>query len=210
MPLPAGTRLGPYEILAPLGAGGMGEVYRGRALKLLPDAVSRDPERLARFEREAKVLAALNHPNIAQIKRSGLSGNHGAKTSARKVLVRGGTSPRWRPFPAPASGQGGKWQISKGENGPPIRPRNDRELFYAAGDNIMAVSYTVKGDVFLADPPRVWLAKAPRGNFDVSPDGKRLLVPLPVETGDAPKAAHEFVSLENFFDELRRRVPLGR
>ena len=75
MPLTEGYRLGTYEILAPLGAGGMGEVYRARdtkldrevAIKILPAAVSGDPERLARFEREAKVLAALNHPNIAQI-----------------------------------------------------------------------------------------------------------------------------------------------
>jgi eukaryotic-like serine/threonine-protein kinase len=75
MPLSAGTRLGPYEVLAPIGAGGMGEVYRARdtkldrdvAIKVLPAALAQDPERLARFEREAKVLAALNHPNIAQI-----------------------------------------------------------------------------------------------------------------------------------------------
>src|SRR5579871_6163229 len=75
MPLAIGARLGPYEILAPLGAGGMGEVYRARdtklerevAIKILPDAVSQDPERLARFAREAKVLASLNHLNIAQI-----------------------------------------------------------------------------------------------------------------------------------------------
>ena len=75
MPLAAGARLGPYGIVAPLGAGGMGEVYRGRdtkldrevAIKILPDALAHDPERLARFEREAKVLASLNHPNIAQI-----------------------------------------------------------------------------------------------------------------------------------------------
>ena len=75
MPLSAGDRLGPYEILAPLGAGGMGEVYRARdtkldrevAIKVLPAAVARDAARLARFEREAKVLASLNHPNIAQI-----------------------------------------------------------------------------------------------------------------------------------------------
>ena len=70
-----GRRLGDYEILGPLGAGGMGEVHRARdtrlgrevALKLLPAGVSQDPERLARFEREARVLAALNHPNIAAI-----------------------------------------------------------------------------------------------------------------------------------------------
>src|SRR5579862_9884893 len=75
MPLSPGTRLGPYEVLAPIGAGGMGEVYRARdtkldrevAIKVLPAALAQDPERLARFEREAKVLAALNHPNIAQI-----------------------------------------------------------------------------------------------------------------------------------------------
>src|SRR5271155_2578413 len=73
--LSSGTRLGPYEILAPIGAGGMGEVYRARdtklerdvAIKVLPPALAQDPERLARFEREAKVLASLNHPNIATI-----------------------------------------------------------------------------------------------------------------------------------------------
>src|SRR5579863_1090030 len=75
MSLASGARLGSYAIVAPLGAGGMGEVYRGRdtkldrevAIKILPDLLAHDPERLARFEREAKVLAALNHPNIAQI-----------------------------------------------------------------------------------------------------------------------------------------------
>ena len=75
MALIPGTRLGSFEILAPLGAGGMGEVYRARdtrldrdvAVKVLPAALAQDAERLARFEREAKVLAALNHPNIAQI-----------------------------------------------------------------------------------------------------------------------------------------------
>ena len=75
MPLSPGTRVGQYEVLARLGAGGMGEVYRahdtklGRevALKVLPEGVATDPERLKRFEREAKSLAALNHPHIAQI-----------------------------------------------------------------------------------------------------------------------------------------------
>jgi eukaryotic-like serine/threonine-protein kinase len=71
----AGTRLGPYEILASIGAGGMGEVYRARdtrlgrevAVKVLPAALAQDPDRLARFEREGKVLASLNHPHIAQL-----------------------------------------------------------------------------------------------------------------------------------------------
>ena len=75
MSLATGTKLGPYEILAPLGAGGMGEVYRARdtklnrdvALKILPDAFASDPDRLARFTREAQTLASLNHPNIAHI-----------------------------------------------------------------------------------------------------------------------------------------------
>src|SRR2546428_8955042 len=75
MALTAGTKLGPYEIVAPLGAGGMGEVYRARdaklgrevALKLLPPMFTADADRRARFEREARVLASLNHPHIAAI-----------------------------------------------------------------------------------------------------------------------------------------------
>jgi eukaryotic-like serine/threonine-protein kinase len=75
MPLPVGTRLGSYEIVSPLGTGGMGEVFRARdnklgrdvALKVLPESFVLDPDRLARFQREAQVLAALNHPNIAGI-----------------------------------------------------------------------------------------------------------------------------------------------
>jgi serine/threonine-protein kinase len=75
MSLSPGTRLGPYEIISPLGAGGMGEVYRARdttlnrdvAIKVLPDHFARDAERLARFQREAQLLASLNHPHIAAI-----------------------------------------------------------------------------------------------------------------------------------------------
>ncbi len=75
MTLLSGTRLGPYEIIAPIGAGGMGEVYRARdtklnrdvALKVLPEMFAADADRLARFRREAQVLASLNHPNIAHL-----------------------------------------------------------------------------------------------------------------------------------------------
>src|SRR5450755_2606493 len=75
MPLSVGDKLGHYEVLSLLGQGGMGEVYRARdtklkrdvAIKVLPETVARDRERLARFQREAEVLASLNHPNIAHI-----------------------------------------------------------------------------------------------------------------------------------------------
>src|SRR4051812_3910833 len=75
MPLNPGTRLGVYDVVSLLGAGGMGEVYRARdaklhrdvAIKILPESFVADPERVARFEREAQLLAALNHPHIAAI-----------------------------------------------------------------------------------------------------------------------------------------------
>src|SRR5262245_51684469 len=75
MSLSPGSRLGPYQVVAKLGEGGMGEVYRAQdtrlnrdvAIKVLPDLVAGDPDRLARFTREAQTLAALNHPHIAQV-----------------------------------------------------------------------------------------------------------------------------------------------
>src|SRR5882724_8837387 len=75
MPLVPSTKLGPYEILAPIGAGGMGEVYRARdtrlgrdiALKILPESFARESDRLHRFEQEARAVAALNHPNILAV-----------------------------------------------------------------------------------------------------------------------------------------------
>jgi eukaryotic-like serine/threonine-protein kinase len=75
MALTSGTKLGPYEVQAPLGAGGMGEVYRAKdsrlgrdvAIKVLPESMARDTERLRRFETEARAIAALNHPNILSI-----------------------------------------------------------------------------------------------------------------------------------------------
>ncbi len=75
MPLTPGTTLGPYEILAPIGAGGMGEVYRARdtrldrtvAIKVLPEHVASDPDLKQRFEREAKIISSLNHPHICTL-----------------------------------------------------------------------------------------------------------------------------------------------
>jgi len=94
MALAPGTRVGSYEIVSALGAGGMGEVYRARdtklgrdvALKVLPDAFASDLDRIARFQREAKTLASLNHPNIGGI--YGLEEAHGV-TSLVMELVDG-------------------------------------------------------------------------------------------------------------------------
>src|SRR6516165_6788618 len=89
-----GTKLGSYEIVALIGAGGMGEVYRARdtklkrevALKVLPEAFARDPGRMLRFQREAEVLASLNHPNIAHI--------YGVEDRALVMELVEGESPR--------------------------------------------------------------------------------------------------------------------
>ena len=92
MPLSPGTTLGPYAFTAKIGEGGMGEVYRARdtkldrdvALKVLPEAFTQDPDRLARFEREAKVLASLNHPNIAAI--HGLEESEGTRALVLELV----------------------------------------------------------------------------------------------------------------------------
>ncbi len=92
MSLAVGTRLGPYEILEPIGKGGMGEVYRARdtkldrevAIKVLSEEFAKDKERLARFEREAKLLASLNHPNIASI--YGLEESDGVKALVLELV----------------------------------------------------------------------------------------------------------------------------
>ena len=94
MSLHPGTRLGPYEITAQIGVGGMGEVYRATdttlnrqvAIKVLPESLASDAERIARFEREAKTLASLNHTNIAQI--YGFEKSSGALVMELKELRR--------------------------------------------------------------------------------------------------------------------------
>src|SRR5688572_8945663 len=92
MPLATGTRLGPYEITAAIGAGGMGEVYRARdtrlhrdvAIKTLPAAPRHDPDAVARFQREAQLLASLNHPNIAAV--HGLEESDGAHALVMELV----------------------------------------------------------------------------------------------------------------------------
>ncbi len=119
-----------------------------------------------------------------------------------------------RPFPPPASSApGGKWQVSTGGGANPHWSRNSRELLYQSGNQIMGVSYTVNGGTFAADKPRVKLdqlggaAQVGATQWDVAPDG-RIAVLMPEGSAQAAATEHTLVFLQNFFDELRRRVPL--
>ncbi len=102
---------------------------------------------------------------------------------------------------------GGLWKISNNGGHNPIWSRNGHELLYQAGDQMMAVSYSAKGGTFAPEKPRVWLAKVGGTAWDLSPDGKRLLVLAPVGSPDAAKAEHEVVLFQNFFEYLRQKVP---
>jgi len=116
-----------------------------------------------------------------------------------------------RAFSGSASGNEGKWQISNSGGSSPAWSPNGRELLYVAGGQIMSVDYKVNGDSFVADKPRVWAADAstPTG-FDIAPDGKRLALLLPAATQQPAPQEHTIVLIQNFFDELRRRAPIGR
>jgi WD40 repeat protein len=119
------------------------------------------------------------------------------------------------PLPNAAGGQGGKWQVSNSGGTVPHWSPTGHELMYMSGDQIMVASYTMKGDSFVHEKPRVWIAKvgAAGGNgtlWDLAPDGKRVAVMRPVESAESRKPEHEIVMLLNFFDELQRKVPLAK
>jgi serine/threonine-protein kinase len=114
-----------------------------------------------------------------------------------------------RAFPAPASGQGGRWPVSTNGGTAVHWSRNSHELLYQEGDRIMAVSYTVNGDTFIPEKPRVRIEKLGGTNWDVARDG-RIAVQTPVQSAQAPAADHTVVFLQNFFDYLRQRVPVGK
>ena len=112
--------------------------------------------------------------------------------------------------------KGGKWQISNSGGRYPMWSRNGHELFFETLDNhIMVAAYEVKGDSFEADKPRAWSEKQIGGavgnkNVDLAPDGKRIVATMPVETAETQKAQNQVTFLMNFFDELRRKVPVGK
>jgi Tol biopolymer transport system component len=108
--------------------------------------------------------------------------------------------------------KGGKWQISNSGGVYPVWSRNGRELLFRTEVNqIIVASYTVKGDSFVADKPRVWSEKrivsvGLLANYDLAPDGKRIVALMPTETAEGQKAQSHVIFLENFFDEVRRRT----
>src|SRR5262249_41926221 len=113
-----------------------------------------------------------------------------------------------------SSGGGGKWQISNGDGVRPIFAPRGGELFFRTLDNrIMAASYTVKGDSFVAEKPRIWSSKALANvgllrNYDVASDGKRIAALMPPENQEGQGAQHHVIFLLNFFDYLRQRIPV--
>jgi Tol biopolymer transport system component len=196
----------------------------------IPWSFTPDGKRLAYFDAEAKaqIWTLQLEPRGGQLK----AGKPEQFLKSASVDVAPSFSPdgRWlaydsdesgkdevyvREFPPPTSGQGGKWQVSNDGGTRPRWSRTGHELMYQSADQIMAASYTVKGDTFVPDKPRVWIAKlgAPPSAgspWDLSPDGKRVAVVTPEGTPEAPKQEHEIVMLLNFFDELRRKVPPGK
>jgi serine/threonine-protein kinase len=112
--------------------------------------------------------------------------------------------------------KGGKWQISNSGGANPMWSRAGHELFFETLDNhIMMATYTVKGDSLVADKPRLWSEKQLGGsatvkNIDLAPDGKRIAALMPAETAEAQKSQSHVIFLENFFDEVRRKVPVGQ
>ena len=149
MPLAPSTRLGPYEMISPIGAGGMGEVYRARdtkldrevAVKVLPSSLARDPAALARFEREAKAVAALSHPNILAVHDFGTSGD----TTYAVMELLEGESLRQRLAEQRGRHQGGSRWVGTGGTSP----------FGAYGDHLEGVRI-LQDDGHRGSAVKVW------------------------------------------------------
>ncbi len=208
MSLSSGTKLAHYEILELIGKG---EVYRARdgklgrdvAIKVLPDEFAKDEERAKRFQREAKVLASLNHPNIASI--YGLE--HSNDTHFPYVSDETGREEIYlRPYP----GEGGKRSVSPDGGTEPLWSSSGRELFYRNGDKMMAVRVETEAKLRVGTPEVLFEGRfaithrpdTPR-NYDVSRDGQRFLM---VQTVDDPAPTQINIVL-NWFEELERLVP---
>jgi len=147
------------------------------------------------------------------------------QTAANEFLPSFSPDGRWMSYTSDESGtphiyvrafpdKGGKWQISSSGGMYPMWSRDGHELFFETLDNhIMVAGYTVKGDSFVADKPRLWSEKQIGGSlmsFALAPDGKRIAAIMPVETAEAQKAQNHVIFLLNLFDEVRRKVLVGK
>jgi hypothetical protein len=194
MSLSVGTRIGSYEITARIGAGGMDEVYGARdtslgrdvAIKVLPEAFIHDGDRLARFEREARTLASLNHPNIAQI--------------------------YVRPFPNTGDGQ---WQVSPAGGVEARWAHSGQELFYVAPNGaLMAVPVMPGGGTWRSGAPvklfdgGYYTAGPFAPRYDVTADGRRFLM-IKEAGSDQGAMPPQLVIVQGWFEELKRLVPVN-
>ena len=198
----------------------------------VPWSFTPDGKRLAFFEQDSKTSTDLWTVPLESDSAGLRAGNPEVflQTPATEVFPSFSPDGRWMAYVSDESGtfqvyvrafpdKGGKWQISNGGGGYPMWSRNGHDLFFETLDNhIMVAAYAVKGDSFVVDKPRVWSEKQLGGggmlnaakNFDLAPDGKRIVALMPVETAEGQKAQNHVIFLENFFDELRRKVPAGK
>jgi Tol biopolymer transport system component len=160
-----------------------GVLKAGNPERLLPSTTSNDID--AAFSPDGRWIAyASNRSGLFEVYVKPASGSPEDGGPGFPVSSGGGLLPRWSP--------------------------NGRELLYRAGERIMTVSYTISNGAFLAEKAAVWAANArPTGGFDVAPGGRRVIVAAPVAEREAPQSEHTIAFVQNFFEELRRRAPVG-
>ncbi len=181
MPLEPKQRLGPYEIIEPLGAGGMGEVYRARdtrldrqvAVKVLPAALSDNEQVRARFEREAKTISQLNHSNICTLH------DIGNEDGVEFLVMEYIEGDRMEIYVYQLSGSGGRWQVSTDGGVVPSWSHDGRSIYYIVDQfTLMTVPIQTGATVQVGAPVKVMEVPAFQSQsrkYDVSADGSKVL-----------------------------------
>jgi dipeptidyl aminopeptidase/acylaminoacyl peptidase len=141
-------------------------------------------------------------------------GNPRFSPEGRWIAYVSDESGRTEVYVQPYPGPGGKWQVSKDGGTEPVWNRNGRELFYRSGNKMMAVETTTQPNFALGNPRMLFerpyaLSAVPVSNCDVSPDGKRFLMIRPADEGQAQAASTQINVVQNWFEELKRRVSAG-